>query len=64
MSLKCSVTAFLIIILVSNPCDNGEQNGFEEGVDCGVKSGCPNQNCKKSETSRSIPWLLWAAPTK
>ena len=62
-NIRNSRINFFISILVENPCNNGEQNGFEDGVDCGSKSGCPNSNCKKSLSSRSIPWLLWATPT-
>jgi len=40
-----------------NTCKDGEQNGEETGVDCGGP-------CKRCVTSRSIPWLLWATPSK
>ena len=51
---------FVISFLAGiDPCFNGEQNGYENGVDCG---GDCEQECA-TETSRTIPWLLWAAPT-
>ena len=42
-----------------DPCSDGEQNGYETGVDCGGEC----DDCVYEDTSRSIPWLLWAAPT-
>ena len=57
---KCLICNFCNIILAGiDPCVNGEQNGYENGVDCG---GDCEKECA-TETSRTIPWLLWAAPT-
>ena len=40
-----------------DPCTDGEQNGYETGVDCG--GDCAD--CA-TEASRSLPWLLWTTP--
>ena len=51
------VLQFRYLFILGDPCYNGEQNGYETGVDCG------GPDCKKciDETDRSIPWLLWAS---